>query len=44
MVSIDLCVGMANTLVARWMDKGGIVVSNIVEITIDAEAILVASD
>jgi polyisoprenoid-binding protein YceI len=26
------------------MDKGGIVVSNFVEITIDAEAILVASD
>jgi len=26
------------------MDKGGIVVSDIVEITIDAEAILVASD
>jgi hypothetical protein len=26
------------------MDKGGIVVSNIVEITIDAEAILESSD
>ena len=46
MVSIDLC-ELWEWQTPWWkdgVDKGGIVVSNIVEITIDAETILVASD